>query len=615
MPDLEDTSTLERPKSGPAAGAVPPRNPATAAPVPAPTPTATPAAPTATPSAVPSAPAAAAPVAGAMAGFDLGETIRGNMQRRERAQADLGQRAAVLERDLATLKEKAGHAPQPQQTNPVQAFGSAAMFLATMGSLMTRRPMLNALRAGAEVMEAYHKNDMAAQQQAFQTWKAETDAAMAIQRFEQQAYDNAVNRSNADLATTAAAMKDNVVLTLLQSGRRDDALSIIAGRDLSHRRLAGASVAAGVANQRHQFFVRFQAAKTPEERAQIKQEYNDWVTFNDPTAARTEATADTKDPFRQDRMDAYAELKAAREAQDEEGVRAAQKKLEDIRVGSGKGGVAAGQKTPNARGALTEGALAQANEEIARRKASGETLSPGDEGRIRNEFIAKAVLSSSPYMQGLQPIQAQAVKDAIAANPEVANDPAKIGQIVRDATGRSAATPHDVGVMEAHGTEYAQVLDTLDRMQTALNTSFTTGLGGKIARPVEAIGNILGVMPDATRAQFLSDLKTVQEALPQLLSYKGVGSSSRSNDEKIGKILRGENWGDTGINTLSSIDALRSMLREDVLDLGERYSRQAGRPLPALQRRGVTLPTAESPTASSRPGSVIRYDAQGNRIP
>lgn len=510
MPDLEDTSTLERPKSGPAAGAVPPRNPAIAAPVPAPTPTATPATPTATPSAVPSAPAAA-PVAGAMAGFDLGETIRGNMQRRERAQADLGQRAAVLERDLATLKEKAGHAPQPQQTNPVQAFGSAAMFLATMGSLMTRRPMLNALRAGAEVMEAYHKNDMAAQQQAFQTWKAETDAAMAIQRFEQQAYDNAVNRSNADLATTAAAMKDNVVLTLLQSGRRDDALSIIAGRDLSHRRLAGASVAAGVANQRHQFFARFQAAKTPEEKAKVEQEYNDWVRFNDPTAARTEATSDTKDPFRQDRMDAYAELKAAREAGDKEGEAIAQKKLADIRLAEGKKSTSV--KPPSNTDVIAEDKIAKENE---RRKSAG-----------------------LPEMTDAEKAQAR-IKEAQAAKTE-AIPPAERAGLQRVINNTNAGMEHA-----------GRALSIMN------NTVAAAGGLARLGRAAETIGNLIGSSDSTARQDFKRTIIMLKQDEAQSANTSGARPMV-AQMKLIDQLLETDQW---GVSSRAVFNALNDIQNE-----------------------------------------------------
>lgn len=72
-------------------------------------------------------------------------------------------------------------APEPQlkdyQTDPMQTFGSFASVLATMGSLMTRRPLTNALNAGAAVMKAKSAGDYTAYQDAFSKWKVNTDNA------------------------------------------------------------------------------------------------------------------------------------------------------------------------------------------------------------------------------------------------------------------------------------------------------------------------------------------------------------------------------------------------------------------------------------------------------
>lgn len=63
------------------------------------------------------------------------------------------------------------------QTDPWQSFGSFAGVLATVGSLMTRRPLTNALNAGAAVMNAKSKGDYESYKSAFDRWKISSDNA------------------------------------------------------------------------------------------------------------------------------------------------------------------------------------------------------------------------------------------------------------------------------------------------------------------------------------------------------------------------------------------------------------------------------------------------------
>ena len=127
--------------------------------------------------------------------------------------------------------------PETKTTDFMESFGSAAMALAGLGSLMTRRPLTNALNAGAAVMQAYHKNDMEAAQQAYQKWEVETKNAMAMHQFEQETYRNVMDkhRGNADmlraaLTANAAALKDEVALAMLNSGNTPGAIALITGR-------------------------------------------------------------------------------------------------------------------------------------------------------------------------------------------------------------------------------------------------------------------------------------------------------------------------------------------------------------------------------------------------
>lgn len=83
--------------------------------------------------------------------------------------------------------------PTPKTTDPHVVWGSLAMGLAALGSLMTRTPLTTAMNAAADVVTAYGKKDQAAANQAFDTWKIASDNAVKMADFQQKAYDEALS--------------------------------------------------------------------------------------------------------------------------------------------------------------------------------------------------------------------------------------------------------------------------------------------------------------------------------------------------------------------------------------------------------------------------------------
>lgn len=441
------------------------------------------------------------------------ERAMATLRRADEASAGLDQQANKLQSDLEGLKTKAEHPPDTFHSNPVAAFGSAAMFLATMGSLMTRRPFVTALNAGADVVEAYKKNDLAAAQQAFGTWKAQLDTAMTIHRFEQEAYRLGVDKvqrdregAKTDLAVTAAAMKDQVVLHLLENGRMDDAVNVIAGRRIMGQRAGAAGTNAQVANTKMQLYQRYQAAvkagKT-EEAENIKQELNDFVSFVDPVAARAGVTAGIKDPFRQDKLDAWEELKAARQAGDEAGIKTAQQKLDDIRTAEGKKTssvkpATAGQEVTNATRVKIDDMIKRENE--ARAAAGKPPLSDVEKAEITSREMGKVVARS------------EALTPAIVRDYQRVIDKA------------------DTGLEHAD-----QALDIMN------NHIAVAGGLGKLGRAAETLGNILGAEGTA-RAEFRNHITMLKEAMAD--SQNTTGSRPLAAQMKlIDDLLETNRWG------------------------------------------------------------------------
>ena len=156
--------------------------------------------------------------------------------------------------------------PTVQPTDPKQIWGSAAMFIAAFGGLLTRQPMTTALNAAAGVIKAYQANDQAAANQAFQTWKVASDNAVKAADFEQKAYDealasidrrtNALDREGAaqvreavaKFQGVAAAMHNDLALQVAQSG---DIRSIFNFTEDYALKVSQAQIAQGKAEEEH----------------------------------------------------------------------------------------------------------------------------------------------------------------------------------------------------------------------------------------------------------------------------------------------------------------------------------------------------------------------------
>jgi len=139
-------------------------------------------------------------------------------------------------------------APKGQTTNFPEMFGSAAMALAGLGSMLTRRPLVNALNAGAAVMKAYHQNDMEAAQKAFDEWKINTDNAIRLHQYEMETYNaimakhkNDAEAKRAEMTAVAASLNDHVALALLNQNNVAGAIEVLTGLNINAGRIGPAA--------------------------------------------------------------------------------------------------------------------------------------------------------------------------------------------------------------------------------------------------------------------------------------------------------------------------------------------------------------------------------------
>ena len=100
---------------------------------------------------------------------------------------------------------------QEANTDPFAAFGQPAMWIATIGSLFTRRPFVNAIQAMGGVLKATSDKDAAAAKQSYDTWKVETENAVKLAQFQEKAYDAALKKLDIDAKTGEAELRTQML--------------------------------------------------------------------------------------------------------------------------------------------------------------------------------------------------------------------------------------------------------------------------------------------------------------------------------------------------------------------------------------------------------------------
>ena len=113
--------------------------------------------------------------------------------------------------------------PNVQVTDPKQVWGSAAMMLALVGSLMTRRPLVTAMNAAAGVLKSTREGDQEAMDAAYQTYKISSENALKIHNAELETYKAMEEKYKDDesamfahMRAAAAAHNDPIMLKIAE---------------------------------------------------------------------------------------------------------------------------------------------------------------------------------------------------------------------------------------------------------------------------------------------------------------------------------------------------------------------------------------------------------------
>lgn len=143
-----------------------------------------------------------------------------NMEESEKDVRDFTQKKIDHIDNLETSKPPV-LSPSPDarnyKTDPMQTFGSAAMFLATFGSLLTRQPLTTALNSASAVMNAVNKQDAVAFDKAFEKWKIDSENAWKMADYDLKAYEKALGKDEEEVKLYSVMHKNETAGYALQA--------------------------------------------------------------------------------------------------------------------------------------------------------------------------------------------------------------------------------------------------------------------------------------------------------------------------------------------------------------------------------------------------------------
>lgn len=129
-------------------------------------------------------------------------------------------------------------APALHETDPVQAFGSSAMWLAVFGGLLTKRSLTNSLNAAGGVFEAIHKRDLEGFDREFKKWQIESQNAVRLQQYQMDRYRAIMEATHkdeqsilAEIGVEASAVGDQVVAMHAEQRNMFEVLRILVARE------------------------------------------------------------------------------------------------------------------------------------------------------------------------------------------------------------------------------------------------------------------------------------------------------------------------------------------------------------------------------------------------
>jgi hypothetical protein len=419
----------------------------------------------------------------------------------------------------------------PPQTSPLEAFGSSAGVLASLGGLLTRRPLTASLNAAAGVLDAYKRKDAAAAQTAFDEWKINTENAVKLAHFELDAYRAALSKIDTDRAGTYAEVRN---LTAVFQNHTANQILVTQGLD-------------GIAKYEND--MRIQAGKLPEISLKLLELHTKQagILAIDKEQADRAKTPNPMTP--EERINKMNRVLSGTPESTTGNTGKWEIFTDPERVGADGRTVPAKQYRMNDKTGATTDLAGQPYTPTGAVKATARSgASSGSIAAIRADAI----------QQEIAEIEAKTGRKATATEKDRA---------IANAYGKSLLTGNAQEKLQTRVDQFDDSLDKIGETTAVLdNLVGAAGVGGKVTRLGERIGNVLG--SDTTeRVQFMRNIDYLQLMASRLLT----DASSRplhADAEKITEIIGGLNMGDTTANTMRSLEEVRKLyekMQQDTL--------------------------------------------------
>lgn len=399
------------------------------------------------------------------------------------------------------------------QTDPVAAFGSLGSVFGIIASAFTHAPMENALNASAAAINAVKAGDDRAYERAHTAWKENTDLAMKRHEIMREQYHDAMTLMNSNLKAGEEKMKlltarfgDKQLEYLAEHGMIKEMWEAIAARD---RAAKGIIETGDVINQSDlQERVTKAALKSNENiKDPIQRAAQDLADFN-----RIHNIKDDKEQAALGQL--AAEKKKKGEFLTYDDMLKVHKDFQRV-YGYGAHGGAASTITNNR--VINEDAKAHKEAMRAKHPEWDEDELDAD----RDNYVKKRLAATSPPSANK--------RDALKG----LYDKSKLFDEVADKT---------EGLLAKH--------------------KALTGIGGKILRPAESVSNVLGGDSVAYH-QFESNISELQDWWTQLeRESMSSGRGLSAQEQRVGKIIRGLNLGDTTKVTVDRLRELKPLIAE-----------------------------------------------------
>ena len=458
-----------------------------------------------------------------------------------------------------------------RESDPIQNFASLGSVFGILASAFTHAPMENAMNASAAAMNAIKAGNAEDYNRAYKAWQDNTKQAMDRHAIEHEAFQDAVSllhtnmeAANTKLRINAARFGDQKALALLDAGMDKELLEYQGAKQKLHEDLVKNMVPMAEANAEMAVLLNSgynsknpadpKNAEALKALAAYKQDMA--KLSKDPTLAGEEGQLirefsttpgeNGKVPSAEERKNFIKDLRTTKQLTIDQQTMATWD-----------------EEHPNATAA--ERAEFSLTLPGAKKGAAGSTSLTGDRQRaadvaeMRKQMRAEKNEDGSPKYTDAEIAEKAASYEKHLKTAAAAPSGNKVDDI------KSREGKIDV----AEGT-----INKIDEM--LLKHKAIAGIGGKITRTSEAIGNILG--SNATdRAQFRRWVLELQETLPSVINDRN-GRPISSEAAKIEGIVAGLAAGDTNANTLRAYDELRPLLKTIKGQLRERRGETSNEP-------------------------------------